>query len=51
MPPVINSDGMPFNRGRELEVIAVKIRAGQEAFLLVIAAMPASLRERGDCRD
>jgi hypothetical protein len=36
------------NRGRELEVIAVEIGAGREAFLPVINVMPASLRKRGD---
>jgi len=36
------------NRVRELEVIAVKIGAGQEAFLLVMHVRPASLPEEGD---
>jgi hypothetical protein len=36
------------NRDRELEVIAVEIGAGREAFLPVIQVMSASLREWGD---
>ena len=36
------------NRDRELEVITVEIGAGREAFLPVIQAMPASLRNGGD---
>jgi hypothetical protein len=35
-------------RDRESEVISVEIGAGREAFLPVIQAMPASLRNWGD---
>jgi hypothetical protein len=36
------------NRDHESEVISVEIRAGREAFLPVIQAKPASLRNEGD---
>jgi hypothetical protein len=36
------------NRDRESEVISVEIRAGREAFLPVIQAMPASLQNWSD---
>jgi hypothetical protein len=36
------------NRDYELEVIAVEIGAGEQAFLLVVKVMSASLRKRGD---
>jgi hypothetical protein len=51
----ISDDGNPAwryvgldDRGRELEVVAVEIGTGPEAFLLVIHVMPTSLRGRGD---